>query len=508
MAHFISHDTADNNGVRAEVSVDTGTGFITAIEEAGSRNRKVVFRSTHTELRHPVYGYLGTNDPLLAVCQKAMDEHREIAYRTESQRRNAVDRKKPHAECEGTSELTRILAAIDGGRSLEWVTNPDRDPVQGRRPDMGDQPVHGPAGGAAVSSESALAALTVARQAGFEPDVVAALVAAALLAGAEPQSVKDAGVKAQGQSPDGGRSSLVATEKAPFFLRNSDGRLNLGSHAVGAALGAEKHARGLVQAHTDAMRKTEGNEGPYPPLTDEETSKFAKKALGLARVLLGLADEVQVAAYGAGRPDRNAESHARARSLVYAEIENLPVPFDTPQDSQRAWGAMIVEHAGERFRVVSALAEVSPAGAPAQAAPAQATPKAAPPKAAPAPAPAAPKAAPAPAPAAAAPAAPTAPAPAAAAAPAQPSPAAAPSVPENPTELLRKLADVAGMLSAENLPKVTAVLQAEFGVNIAAEVLPEVLMEWVQGYRVPGGPARFAADAEAAFAESGSADPV
>ena len=69
-------------------------------------------------------------------------------------------------------------------------------------------------------------------------------------------------------------------------------------------------------------------------------------------------DRVQVGAYGGGRPDRMANSHTRARSLVFDAVTGAhPMPFGAEVEVREAWITTVVEECIERFQALVAIAE-------------------------------------------------------------------------------------------------------------------------------------------------------
>ncbi len=371
---FVSFDGVDPQGVRAEVWVQVGTGTIAKIEhetDESKQNACVVIRSDHAAVRRPIKGWVAKKDPVYRIAQDAFHAQREVEYRVESQRKNGVDRRlkiedlRPDAET--AAENTRsILAGMDGQLSAEAVTNPAEDPHQGGRIPATAAPARPAAATPALGVEQALAGLAAARAAGLPAGVVDAACALALAAGATAAQVAAAGVTAQATTtptPPAAPPRAWAQEAAPYLAVNTDGRLNLGSYAVQAAFGAERAALAAILAH---RRRLAAAEPPAADLTEADlTAADLDQAASLARVLLELADQVQVAAYEGGRPNRMAASHTRARSLVFDAVATRhPVPFGGDAEQQQQWQQAVVAEAAHRFRT---LVAVSTATAPAPA---------------------------------------------------------------------------------------------------------------------------------------------
>jgi hypothetical protein len=99
---FTSFDGVDNQGVRAEVKVETGEGKIKEINGRGTKNDdgtypivEVVIDPENEGLKFKIYGLLNTSDrnrELVAYIKKAYADQTAISYRTESQRKRKVDR--------------------------------------------------------------------------------------------------------------------------------------------------------------------------------------------------------------------------------------------------------------------------------------------------------------------------------------------------------------------------------------------------------------------------------
>ncbi len=500
MKPFISRDGADANGVRAEVHVQVGQATIQKIEdleEATKRNVQVVCTSTHDAVRKPIKGWLQRTDPLLAEVIKAKETGAVINYRVESQRKGHVDRALPIGPLRATTDLARencimIFAGMNGMLSQEAVTNPAEDPADGGRvPATGQQATpparsSASAGAGTLSKDAALAALTAARQHDLPEGVVHAAMAQALAAGITPQEVMNAGVQTAQQRPVEVRTAY-ATENPGYKAHNSDGRINLGSHAVAAVLGIERFATKLIIAEHEKAE------------VEVDHAAIATQAAGLTEVLLELADAVQVRAYGGGRVDRLAASHTRARSLVFETIETFcPAPFGADSDDPDAagkpsveeWKEDVIARAAEKFRHYADLAmsksavEVPAAQAPAQPEQTQPT---------------------------------TAPEPAAAAAPAEPASAPQPTQlaavatsPEQrplndqhpgftaPSEdLIRSFANLAAAAGFAPDPSgpIPAYLQAKFGVGVVRRVdgvALQQLMDWYASRPAGEAPAKFA----------------
>lgn len=121
-------------------------------------------------------------------------------------------------------------------------------------------------------------------------------------------------------------SRTPATEAKPWDTLNTDGRPNLGSYEVGAALDAVKLAHRLTVDMLDGQ----------PPIKGEVQY--------LAKLLLAAADGAQTRATGA-RVDRQAASHKHATRAVAAALQAHPVPWGADDDERGAWFEQLTNRA-------------------------------------------------------------------------------------------------------------------------------------------------------------------
>ena len=367
---FTSFDGVDARGVRAEVHVQTGTGTVKALEENG---KNILVKMSVEGLKHPVQGWTSKDENIFAILAEAKESGREISYRIEAQRKDGVPRETPIAELrpnaeEGAKHTRQIFVGADGTLSSEALTNPAEDPLSGGRVSAlnprtapQQQPAGGAASGGGFSVEQALAGLAKARQGGLPPTVVDATAALALAAGASVEQVMAAGVDEQTTQQRREIRRAVASEAKPFIAYNTDGRVNLGSYAVQAAVGAESLAADLIIANNVALAEAHNAAVDAGDVAGEHVEPQPvdfKNAAALGAILLGLADRVQVDSIGGGRPDRMATSHSRARGLVYDAVKNrYPVPFGQDADAQTAWKQAIVAEATLRLQFAAMMAD-------------------------------------------------------------------------------------------------------------------------------------------------------
>lgn len=382
MKPFTSYDGADARGVRAEVAVQVGEGTVAEIEglDGEGRNVQVLIKSSHGAVRKPIKGWLQRTDPLLAKVVEAKDSGAQVTYRVEAQRKSEVDRSLPIGPLRETVDLARencinIFAGLNGMLSQEAVTNPAEDPAPGGRiPASSQAPAPGGSapsagGGGSVDLKGALRAIEFARRNNLPDGVLHAAIAQALAVGASMEQVQAAGFDQRSNAEQPPQQSAFASEAPAYKMFNTDGRPNLGSYAVGAMFGAERFAIGLI---ADKQEQDAG-EGEVAAPVD------LAQAAALADVLIGIADRVQVETAGGGRADRTAQSHIRARSLVFDSIERRhPVPFGGDTQARTEWADAIVAECIERFRHLVTLAIKPPQQAVPQETPQQQAPQDAP----------------------------------------------------------------------------------------------------------------------------------
>lgn len=299
---FTSLDGPDDEGVRAEVQVQRGTGEVKDI--APHENGKVAQIQIRTEgLKYPQKAWINMDTPQFKAVQEAYDNRTTIDYRIESQRKlkndstkEPISRSTPIAELRTSTEVARdntktLLVGVNGELTDEAVTHPKEDPSQnGRRPAQ-------------------------------DPDIAKAA--------AQPNA------QAQPQTQYQGGGHVGAVEEPPYKEFNSDGSPNLGSYAVQAAVGAELFVR---KSLTAAERK----------FTEDDVVRYAS-------ISLAIADKIQAYVTKKGRPNRMATSHTRVRSFVYDVIENfLPIP--ETQNADGDWVAKVGKLTLDRFNAALKIA--------------------------------------------------------------------------------------------------------------------------------------------------------
>lgn len=294
---FISHDAADENGVRAEVLVTKGVGKITELKSSGNTTQA---HFINDKLKHPIVGWINNEDPILESLTVAFENEIPVEFRVEQQRKAKVDRSEPIKTLRTSMEdaknnLTKILAGakvLDGEsefiHSREAVTNPEED-----------------AGSGNGERHSAL-----------------------------PKK-PNTPVQEVDQPVIRNRSSTFAREEVQWKEYNTDGRLNIGSTTVSASVSAEHVARkALKKAFADNPEK----------ITNESVAWMMNQ-------ILQIIDGLQAYAYGNdAMQDRSVQSHVRMRGIVYDTIENY-VAFD-PTVSVKDWVRLVTQYSRNRVRII------------------------------------------------------------------------------------------------------------------------------------------------------------
>lgn len=349
---FTSLDGTDPQGVRAEVVVEVHTGTVKEISEL-DKVAKVSF--VGDGLNNPVHGYINLEDPLFEVIKAAKKSKETVEYRIEIVRKKHIDRTIPMTKLRETMEAARdnvvkIVAGInvkindDGtieGLAIEHHTNPKEDPAAGGIYRATDPQPHASAGSSSngsgstavtLSPEASLDVLAKAVKAGVPHEALSVLLASAIRDGADPTHAlsvaypKEQDIKVQ---------TVRSREEPVYRSHNTDGSLNLGSSQIIAGVSSENFARRSLT-----------------PIADK-VDNFNELVEKYASIILAIADNIQISAYGNGNADRMAGSHTRIRGVVYDVIDTSFPPAVlnegcTPADEFQ-WVANVGRVAKERF---------------------------------------------------------------------------------------------------------------------------------------------------------------
>lgn len=308
MSAFVSYD-----GDGTEVYVSTATAKVTKIEE---RTSSVNVHLEASYLKHPLNGWLNSNEEVLQVLRDSLENGKEVEVRIEAQRKPKVDKSIPIQEIrdgkDAKTDIIKKIACVNGVFTSEALTNPDDDPDTGKaKSALGRSGTPKAAGGnnAGPSADKGtvlglLKNLSTSRD--VTESILDALKAQALIAGATVQEIVEASTVPEQEAP--AQQNGFAREAPPFKEYNADGRLNLGGPSVAAGVGVFNYV-------FEKIAKT------FEAEPDIDTVEY------LSALILSIADVLQVGAYGKGfRVDRTAGSHTRARASLFTVIDINPLP--------------------------------------------------------------------------------------------------------------------------------------------------------------------------------------
>lgn len=315
-----------------EVSVETGTGILTALDTT-KRNWGVSFTADHVRLQKPVNGWVdpGANgdNALAAIVTEVHAKALRVAYRIVIKRKNDQRQDVPLSEIGNFDRIRDVVDVVPigdaSGPPPGWTSNPPAGAAPAPQPD------EAPAGAAPPQGSQ-------------EP-----------LDDVPPPSDADAPpAAAPGRVRDGKRGPRIEEAK-PWEPYNTDGSLNLGSYAVGAAEGVVLLAHDLLLERARYLAKSDGI-----PMADPPKGQL----LALARRLLEAADRIQASARSDGHFDRMDTSHTRARAAMRVALEAHPVPWGEAPDVQAAWQCSLVEYGARLMSVVLELIDPTPGATP------------------------------------------------------------------------------------------------------------------------------------------------
>ena len=335
------------DGRGAEVQVQTGTAPVKSITpDSKGVNANVEFR--HDNLKFKVSGWIPMKEPVFKKLESSLANGSEVEYRLESQRRHNIAADIPFEELskDALNTVRKLLVYVDGDYTSEAVTLAENDPFSsGRVRQQPGQRFGGhdeePLLAGGLDPVTALATLrNVVENKTFDQDVVAALVAQALLAGLSAEEIWGVTAGKDRRITESNRDEVrpsFSPESPSWSEFNKDGRPNLGSLTVQAGVGVEKFVRaaGAGRADIDQVRI-------------------------FSDLILAIADRVQEGAYGTGfRVSRGSSSHSLIRSLVYDTIteQNLPIPFSQNIDVVKGWVARVGSTVRERFNTAISIAD-------------------------------------------------------------------------------------------------------------------------------------------------------
>lgn len=284
-APFISHDGPDESGLRAEVRVVLGYGNVIDIEDSSNGNSKnIIFKVSNTKFK--LNGWIPTDEEnLIKMAEKAMEDREPIHFRIETKRQKKVDRALPMSviappkDSEAARENTfKSLAAFKFEDDEAWtistkaLTRLDEDPQTGE---------------ANSAYGHSLEDLQAAKQ----------------------NNSKDArGGNASSGAKSGGFHSVEST---PWFSRNHDNSINIGSTAVAIPMSVYVFVNNYAKENNLELNQ--------------------KQIVLIVKAIIGSANRIQVQAYEdkdnrIEEPDLSLGSHTRARSLIF-DVIKLFIPL-------------------------------------------------------------------------------------------------------------------------------------------------------------------------------------
>lgn len=339
----------------AEVSVETGIGWIAKLEEPRGRNAKVEIRAEH--LKDPVSSWVDTTSTALYdTVREAAKAGARVEYRIVVKRKQGQPADVPLADI-GTRERIRDLEWLDlAGGIVPSGGDPQNAPTPPTLPSAAPttpgpapsdpEPPSGPAqalkcglcghdlrGGGPVRTVTGIRQHVECPGTSTDP---------------EPSPVDEPGPLPSDPprgEPANGAGPRIAEGK-PWEFHNSDGSLNPGSYAYGAAEGMVLLASDLL---LERARAVDTNGGFKPPTEGQVRS--------LSRRLLRAADRAQAELRADGHVARMAASHTRCRSAVRVALDVYPVPWGADSDALDRWETAVAEHAGIILRLTVELVE-------------------------------------------------------------------------------------------------------------------------------------------------------
>lgn len=319
----------------AEAVEETGVGTVTEVDASRGRNARVAIDADHLTI--PVGGWADTHDEALAplFADPELLKGERVRYRVVTHRKRNVDPATPIADLERTAKVRDLI-------ELEVLTPEREQALEAARQAQAERTPQ-PAGNGAAPP---------ARDTHTAPERVSAGHAQdgppmppppddAQAPPAPPHPAADAAPVSPDRNapPPSGTTDdrSPASEAKPWERLNSDGRLNLGSYAVMAAVSMTHHA---LEALADA---------------GADTSPARVEVL--ADYLLSAADKVQASITHDGRVDRMATSHTRARGAILTALYVHPVPIGKGRVEVAEWWGELVTMATGLLEVAVGLTE-------------------------------------------------------------------------------------------------------------------------------------------------------
>lgn len=292
---FISHDGPDEKGIRAEVKVIVGFGYVDSIESSNAgKAAKIAFRVDNTEFK--TTGWVPKDDPVMNVVNDASGE--PIHFRVEVRRKNSVDRTIPISEILPPGDMKaakdntfRSLVAVKKEDDNKWTQSPMMMTNMAEDPSLG---------GAKSANDFTLDELRAAN----------------------PKTSSNT-------------SNSPKIENPPFVLYNNDGEINPGSVAVSVPLTIYNFVCDYVTEHKIDIPD--------------------KNKIVATKAMIKACNELQLKIYDGklDTPDLTLGSHTRARALVFESTKHF-FPFTeeimTDMEKLSEWKTNTVEKSLKMWR--------------------------------------------------------------------------------------------------------------------------------------------------------------
>lgn len=332
-----------------EVSVETGLGWIVKVDEPSGRNAKVEIRAEH--LHKPVMSWCDTADAgLYDLVRRLCADGTRVAYRIVVKRKRGQPINVPFDEIDRADRIRDLEAveAVAGVVAPAAAQGPAEPPGPATRPEPSqpDSGSQGPQSDPLVCGGPCGGKLNDGRPVRRVSGVLQHVECPGPATEGPPPPA-DARGNGGATANGNGRGPRMAEAK-PWEFYNSDGSINPGSYAYGAAEGMVLLANDLLLARARAA-----DNGPFKPPTEGQIR-------GLSRRLLRAADRAQATLRDDGHVARMASSHTRCRSAVRVALEVYPPPWAGSADELKQWEANLADHAGVLLRLTVELIEPDP----------------------------------------------------------------------------------------------------------------------------------------------------
>jgi hypothetical protein len=312
----------------SEVSVETGIGWVTSVDEPTGRNAKVAIKAEH--LQKPVMSWVDTQDDDLYATVRRLCEHGvRCSYRVVVKRKRNQPPDCPLDDIPSDGRIRDLEAVepVTGVTAPPAAADPSPSTSTPPAPRTPSDALTCANCGGDLRGSGPVRSVNGAPQHVTCPDRRTTPDEAPPPVSPEPPTAEP---RSTGTGPR-------LLEAKPWEFYNSDGSLNPGSYAYQAAEGVVLLANDLLFARARDLAST---------TPDGFKAPTQGQIRGLARRLLRAADRAQAALRDDGHVSRMANSHTRCRAAVRASLESYPVPWGATADVLDAWETSLADHAG------------------------------------------------------------------------------------------------------------------------------------------------------------------